>query len=394
MEPEGAAVLQCADVLIMLNIQRWLRENVVFTVADPMGILGLKRLETDFGVYSKQHPDHPNLYQFAYDQIEAKDKANPIVRESRGLILDSADLWSVVAYPFNRFANYGETWADEIDWTTARVQEKVDGSLCILYNYLGTWRVATRGSANAAGQVGDNPITFRDLFWTTWCKMGFDENYLHPACTYMFELTSPMNRVVVHHKEDRLTLLGVRNNFFPYTEYSLSLCLAHYEKFNPVQEFSLGSFGDCLKAAENLDPIQTEGYVVVDGNFNRVKIKSPSYVALHHIRDAWGPRRVIELIKAGETEEVLTYFPEYIEQFRKLQSAFNNLIFEHETGYEEVMLKLRQEKGHNFTQKDFALLAKKYTCPAALFCYRNGKANTIREFFLNMAEDKILEILK
>jgi tRNA splicing ligase len=31
-----------------------------------------------------------------------------IVRESRGVILDSANNWSVVALPFDKFFNYGE----------------------------------------------------------------------------------------------------------------------------------------------------------------------------------------------------------------------------------------------------------------------------------------------
>lgn len=50
-------------------------------------------------------------------------------RECRGLVLDEAKDWAVVAMPYTRFFNYGERWASCIDWATAKVFEKMDGSL-------------------------------------------------------------------------------------------------------------------------------------------------------------------------------------------------------------------------------------------------------------------------
>ena len=51
----------------------------------------------------------------------------PIVKECRGIIL--TDAGRVVCCPFFKFFNYGESYADSIDWATARVQEKIDGSI-------------------------------------------------------------------------------------------------------------------------------------------------------------------------------------------------------------------------------------------------------------------------
>lgn len=57
----------------------------------------------------------------------------PIVQECRGLILDEAEGWRVVCMPYKKFFNFGEDCCADIDWSTAKVQEKLDGSLISLY---------------------------------------------------------------------------------------------------------------------------------------------------------------------------------------------------------------------------------------------------------------------
>ena len=160
-------------------------------------LAGLAQLTATLGIHAKQHPQYPELYHFSYDQLESP-KAHPIVRECRGLILNSADNWNVVAYPFNRFANFGETWGDTIDWTDVRVQEKVDGSMIILWFYNGTWNVSTKGSPDAGGQCGDFPFTFSELAWKALNQYGIEPSrHLDYRYTYILELTSIYNHVVV-----------------------------------------------------------------------------------------------------------------------------------------------------------------------------------------------------
>lgn len=60
------------------------------------------------------------------------DFSNPIVQEARGIIIDLENL-DVVCWPFRKFGNYNESYADNIDWPTARVQEKIDGSIVKLW---------------------------------------------------------------------------------------------------------------------------------------------------------------------------------------------------------------------------------------------------------------------
>jgi hypothetical protein len=392
-----------------LEIQKWLRANVLD--------LGLIWLQNNLGIYTNLHPQYPNLVQFSYDQIESP-KDHPIVRECRGIILDSANNWNVVAYPFNRFFNYGEPCADKIDWSTARVQEKVDGSLIIMYYYDGKWHVATRGSIGASGTVGDwkkvdtdEAWTFKDLFWDAanfWLtdrleKLDFLRNF-----TLIFELTSPLNRIVCDYTKmdikyaldgtgTRLTLIGVRNNN-TLQEHSLTTFNVNYgldlTKLHIVKEFPLTSFDEVIAAAEKLNPLQQEGYVVVDAHFNRVKIKSPKYVALHHLRDGFGTRRLMELIQHGEDGEFLSYFREFEEQFKFYKVRYDYILNTMDSDWYIVNEKMNRSglPGSTYTQKDFALEAVKCLIPGFLFEKRKNINVIAKDYLKKMNVDKVIEI--
>ena len=79
--------------------------------------------------------------------------------------------------------------------------------------------MATSGTPDASGQVNMGEITFADLFWRTMhrMKLSVPEPNAHTNTLermrdycFSFELTTPWNRVVVPHKEEKLTLIGVR----------------------------------------------------------------------------------------------------------------------------------------------------------------------------------------
>src|ERR1035437_3404382 len=87
---------------------------------------GIEELKSRFAIDCKRHPEYLNLHLFKYNQISSPF-GEEIVREARGIILDKDKGWSVVAMGFSKFANYGESYAAKIDWSSAEVQEKVDG---------------------------------------------------------------------------------------------------------------------------------------------------------------------------------------------------------------------------------------------------------------------------
>lgn len=96
-------------------------------------------------MFYKSNVENPNLVLFHYNQV-VKD-VNPISLECRSLILDSSDNWKVVSFPFRRFFEYedqrGEDIRKKFDWSSAKIYEKFDGSITIMYFYKGKWRVSS-----------------------------------------------------------------------------------------------------------------------------------------------------------------------------------------------------------------------------------------------------------
>lgn len=65
-----------------------------------------------------------NYIMFKYNQI-ASDFSLDIVKESRGVIFDERN-WKVVCQPFNKFFNYNEPNAAEINWSKdLKITEKL-----------------------------------------------------------------------------------------------------------------------------------------------------------------------------------------------------------------------------------------------------------------------------
>lgn len=349
-----------------MDLQRFLREG-----GTPA------QLFERFAIKTARHPEFPSLALFKYHQIDSPF-GQPIVRESRGVILDEAREWAVVSRPFDKFFNYGEGNAAPIDWGSARVQEKLDGSLCVLYHHEG-WRVATSGTPDAGGNVNGFGIKFRDLFWRVFealqLELPRDEHL-----TFMFELTAPENRVVVRHQTQSLTLIGVRCR-----EDGLERDYLDRFGYPSVRSFPLQSIADVVATFADISPLSQEGYVIVDGAFNRIKVKHPGYVALHNMRDGFGSRRVVELIRTDAVDEVLSYFPEYRSMIEPVRARFAELA----AAIDAEFIRLR----HIPVQKDFALEAVKQPFSGALFALRAGKAPSGMEFLRGMNMEPLLRQL-
>jgi hypothetical protein len=256
-----------------------------------------------------------DLVSLKYDQIESP-MHEPIVQECRGMVVH-VPTGQILAHPYNKFWNLGDPQAAPIDWSTARVQDKLDGSLMILYwnPFAGQWQVASSGQPVAGGSYGgDNSRTFGDAFW----EIFHAEDMVRPAdqhrhFCYMFELISPENRIVCKYEFPHLIVHGARNlKTESEMDPDLLAGLATIYGWTLVDAYLVANEHAALTQAAALDPTKHEGFVVVDANFNRVKIKSPRYVALHHLRGSGSTntRRVIDLWKSGEIGELLTHFPE------------------------------------------------------------------------------------
>ena len=257
---------------------------------------------------------------FKYNQISS-DFTIPLVREARGIIFRESD-WGCVCEKFTKFGNYGESYCPDIDWATASVQEKVDGSLIGMF-YDNGWHICTNGTIDAfKAELNDVKYpTFGALVedampisWGEW------EETADPKRTYMFELVSPYNRVVIPYEETKLYFLGMRD-MEDGREWNPEDSDMSYA-FEMPKRYPLHSLEDVQKAANAL-PWDEEGYVVCDAKFNRVKIKSSAYILAHYARNngVVNTERLVQIVLDGEQEEFLTYASDYADELKKVEAA-------------------------------------------------------------------------
>lgn len=315
----------------------------------------MARLELDLRIFIMRDGD---LASLKYNQHESPME-DPIVRQCRGTVVHVPS-GRILAHPYDKFWNHGEPLADDIDWTTARVLEKLDGSLMILYWHEEGWHVASSGNPTAGGVVDASGTTFRDLFWRVWNARGMRLPTDRTVC-FMFELCTRANRIVVHHPKDRLVLHGARDM---RTDAELSLDslspIAAEHGWEVVGSFPIGTSAEALASAEALDPRDSEGFVVVDASFHRLKVKSPRYVLIHHIRGEGMSRgRAIDLWISGETPEVLAHYPEYEPDITPVHRRLDALA---DRAHADFL-----ERRHLGSRKEFALAASELPWSALLF---------------------------
>lgn len=146
----------------------------------------------------------------------------------------------------------------------------------------------------------------------------------------MFELFSTKNPVVVRPQEDIIYFHGARNldTFAEIAPEDFS----HYN-WDLVKEIPREggwNLDAVVRASKTLDLAHSEGYVVCDAEFHRIKVKSPQYVFFSLMswrdKDGLNKRRMLEVIRSNEGSEFLSYFPQWKNLYEHLKMRFDELI--------------------------------------------------------------------
>lgn len=349
---------------------------------------GTKALTEELGISVKIDGD---IMILNYSQIDSP-KTHPIVTECRSLFLHKDSL-DVISRGFDRFLNYGEglNVMPEIDWSKAQAFEKMDGSLIKIYWYNGLWRVATRGTAFAETDCMGHGITFRELVWKALGVVTSEEFQdlcdnacLNPYITYLFELTSFENRVVTRYEGTQLHFLAARENSTgAYIGTEAVWC--YHLGAKPIRVRKFDSAEACQAAAAELKNLE-EGFVIYQDGIPVCKVKSPAYVAVHHIRgEGLNPKRIMQLVLSGEETEYLSYFPQDEEAIEPYIQAYGSMIV-------DLRLDFRATQ-HIEDQKEFALAVAKSPFKGVLFTARS-KGLSYMDAFNAQRDSYKLEVFK
>lgn len=328
-----------------------------------------------------------------YSQFNS-DFNNEIVRECRGSIFYKIpDMGYIcVCRAFDKFFNQGEPYAANIDWNSAVVEEKVDGSLIKLWYHNNKWHISTNGTIDAfKANIDGTPYNFGML---TYQALGGVEKFrqfthlLDKNWIYMFELVSPKSRVTIFYPETKLYYLGERNLFSmrenkwyrDFMQDSGVLC---------PKEFNLHSLDDCLEYVKTMTKDE-EGFVIRDNSFNRMKLKSPEYLFAFHCNNngAITTGRIIDMIKEEKIDDFLAYCPQYTDHVNKVINAIGGLEFKLKMEWFYV------EKYAECDRKEFANRVSKSQYKDFLFKKYSNRNLTVYDYIISKPTSKIKDMIE
>ena len=346
----------------MLNVQKFLLAQ------KELGCTNAQAFESLIEQYAikVKHYEDERIVLLDYHMIDSP-KMHPIVIECRSLILQF-DTFGVVSRKFDRFFNYGEAleYYHDFDPSRSVVMEKADGSLIGVYSCNGKWHISTRGMAFAEGEhvLGG---TFKDKVLDTF---GLSEDDFqsffsayNPRMTFVFEYTSPENRVVTRYENPEMVLLGVNDGEveYPYDTMALDLNVRGLN-FRKAKMYHVQEMQAIVELANSLPNLE-EGFVIYDPLSNkRMKVKSSLYVVAHSIRgnDPLPTRKnLLNLIFRGEIDEFIAYFPEWEDKSRCIDDEVTAVKYNLAVAWDEY--------SHLENQKDFALAVKSVRHNSVLF---------------------------
>jgi len=345
--------------------------------------------------------DHPSLPLSIYNysrKTQYDGKWDNVTLQCRGVITDNAT-GKVLVRPFKKFFNYEELVGNK--WKESQlppmsdyvyIQEKLDGSLGILFNYEGEWIMATRGSFVSEQAIKGLEILKSKYNLDSWLK--------HYG--YLVEIIYPENRIVVDYgKKERVVFLSVVMNesyeWGPFDDSEQHWTISRsifkmngIKKEDVVRTEQHFNFSDDLyKSLKEKNENNQEGFVIRfhPGNF-RVKIKFEEYVRLHKIITQVSTYDIWEHLKNGkDISELLEKVPDEFDKWVK--HTVKTL------EYHKFALEERCGKSHDYfrygkfndvepepTKKEFAEHIKKYTNPklhGLMFAIWDGNRKRIDE---------------
>jgi hypothetical protein len=294
----------------MLTIQEILRSGVK-----------LDELEDKHGICVKYHPELP-IVLLDYDMINSV-KTDPAVMECRGLCLHK-ETFEIIQKSFTRFFNFGEyeELTSQFNWNDFSAWDKIDGSMIKIRWYNDDFLITTRFSF-ADAECGLSGKSWRELVlgcldeyqkWKIQSYGSDDCNY-----TFVFEFCSPWNQVVKYHETPQLYLLGI---FIDDIEISQE-CVDDHVRMWSEHEFwcfarpkqhHFKSDVECFAYLDKLNEERStdEGFVLIDSNGLRLKIKNKYYVLLHSLNgngEMTSLKKLLPVILNGEIDEIISYFP-------------------------------------------------------------------------------------
>lgn len=337
---------QCINAL-----QQYLIDNKAeeMTVEQISNLMAKKRVNVSY---------EPGLLLFNYSFNP--DFSDTVVKCCRGIILYEED-FSIACYPFDKFNNYNSDLADDIDWSSAKVLDKMDGQIMkVWFNKLNNqWTLSSNSCIFAEKCFGDSSgKSAAELFNLAEDKI--DYNLLDKNNTYIFELTSKFNTIVIQYNETHIWHIGTRSN-------TTGLEFESDIKVRKPLSHEINSLEEAITTINNLCDMgdKREGFVVVDKDYHRIKVKSEYYKQLHYSNKQILGGRIgaIKSFREKNIDEIYEEYPELRPAIRFYQWQFEELLDQYRKDIIQFKIIISESK----TKKEFAKRVGKHKNKALAF---------------------------
>lgn len=263
---------------------------------------------------------------------------NPHSLECRGLKFNLNG--HIIARPFHKFFNLGETNTNPDFTREHEVLVKLDGSMIHAVHLNGTTRFMTRMGITDISRQAE--LLFPEILKK--CSSLLDRHI-----TPIFEYTGPENRIVLRYDRSELTLLAAR-------EFVSGRYLNRTELTSIVNELSGTLVAPYTGPLERVPEVAgIEGVVIAFPDGFRTKLKARDYVLRHRARDnLHRERHVLTLILNNGHDDLLPLLPHKDAQALLTYQQDVDTFINHLTTY---ILNFRKQS-NNLPRKEYALKVK------------------------------------
>jgi len=317
--------------------------------------------------------DHPTLPLSIWNYsrtCQYEGNWDNITKMCRGLITDYDG--NIIARPFKKFWNIEEN--KHIPTHDFTVQEKMDGSLGILFWYEGKWILSSKGSFTS-----EQAIKGKEILYSKYNVHPIPKGY-----TTLVEIIYPQGRICVDYGDDEslVVLSMINTSSGKELEYSSLKMICDETNMPLVKQYD--GIDDYSKLKLKIKSNQ-EGYVIKFSNGDMCKIKGEEYVRLHRILTGFSNVHIWEYLKDGkDLDELLDRVPDEFDLWVKnTVKDLNKQFWEIQSlsaGFVDNYKRTRSLAHIPFDKKEFATLVMtqpKNLRPIMFAMYDEKKYNKI-----------------
>jgi len=219
-----------------------------------------------------------------------------------------------------------------------------------LYYYDDKWCISTTRMIDANKSKWGNRKSYYEMFMDAYenCKNDkFNFNNLDRDYCYGFVLQHPDNEIVIEYNKPSLVHLVTRSlksdNYLEEVNMDIG-CIK-------PKKFEIDSYTRLLKICYLEEEFETEGYVIIDENKNRHKIKSKNYMSYKELKGNYSDElfHFFVLRKDEKVQEYLYKFPKNLNRYNLFETYFRKMIKSIHTEYlNKYVFKVTKEVTRNF----------------------------------------------